>query len=54
MTRARDESTLLVHKPCNSQLTDMQDGPLFCEVCDTAVGPEETSETDNSPGPFSG
>jgi len=46
--------TIFVHRVCNSQLVRMPRRPLFCEVCNRAVGPNEIREVDNSPSPFSG
>lgn len=46
--------TIFVHKACNSQLVISGNGPVYCEVCNRTVRPEEIKEVDNSPGPFSG
>lgn len=54
MTGTRSESTLLFHKVCKSQLTNVRGGPLFCDVCGSVVGPSEMAEADNTPSPFSG
>ena len=48
------EYTMLVHKVCNSQLVEVGDKPIFCEVCNRTVRPDEIVEVDNSPSPFSG
>ncbi len=45
--------TILVHKPCSSQLTRRK-SRLFCEVCNREVFSGEVLEVDNSPSPFSG
>jgi len=54
VTGARNESTLLVHRVCNSQLTNLRGGQMFCDVCGGPVRPDEMAEADNSPSPFSG
>ncbi len=48
------ESVMLVHKVCNSQLVRVPGKPLFCEVCNRLVEPDEVLEVDNTPSPFSG
>ena len=48
------EEPMLVHKVCNSQLVRVPNKPLFCEVCNRPVTPDEVLEVDNSPSPFSG
>ncbi|HKT22143.1 MAG TPA: hypothetical protein VJR06_06010 [Nitrososphaerales archaeon] len=54
MKGTHDDSTLLVHKVCNSQLTSIPGSPLICDVCGGPVGIGEMTEADNSPSPFSG
>ncbi len=46
--------TIFVHKVCNSQLVRVGTKPLYCEVCNRPVRPEEVIEVDNTPGPFAG
>jgi hypothetical protein len=46
--------TILVHKPCNSQLSRRKNGLAFCEVCNRDVLPGEILEVDNTPSPFAG
>lgn len=48
------EDLMLVHKVCSSQLVRVANMPLFCEVCNRIVRPDEVMEVDNSPSPFSG
>ncbi len=45
---------MLVHKVCKSQLIKVEKKPIFCEVCNRVVPPEEIEEEDDSPSPFSG
>ena len=45
--------TILVHKPCSSQLTRKKNG-LFCEICNREALSSEVLEVDNAPSPFSG
>ena len=49
-----NETVMLVHTVCKSQLIRVAGKPVFCEVCNRAVHPDEIMEVDNSPGPFSG
>ncbi len=45
---------MLVHKVCKSQLIRVENQPIFCEVCNRTVRPEEIEQVDDSPSPFSG
>jgi hypothetical protein len=46
--------TICVHRTCNSQLVVSERKPVYCEVCNRAVRPEEIEVVDNAPSPFSG
>jgi hypothetical protein len=48
------EDKMLVHKVCNSQLVRVGNKPLFCEVCNRTVRPDEVAEVDDTPSTFSG
>ena len=46
--------TIFVHRICKSQLVRLENRPLFCEVCNRPVRPDEVLEVDNTPSPFAG
>jgi hypothetical protein len=45
---------ILIHKVCKSQLIKVEGKPIFCDVCNRVVEPEEIEEVDDRPSPFSG
>ncbi|MDE1853920.1 MAG: hypothetical protein KGI38_09300 [Thaumarchaeota archaeon] len=46
--------TIFVHKVCSSQLLVSGSRPVYCEVCNRTVRPDEIREVDNTPSPFAG
>ncbi len=52
--RREGPAAVLIHRICKAQLIAADHDPIFCDVCNAFVKPDEVEEVDDSPSPFSG